>query len=206
LNIDLMMLCSTWTTVTANANKRRMLNSKRYTKLLRTWATGIHVIQARQALRAVTTPIDMRNHGTPSTTMEIPTTTMGNLMIFIGKRKLPMRRLLLMCHRIMVVHRDPTIKRHRNRNNKSKLNLIHMRHNNVKNDNHKSKLHSKNKQWCSSTTADKKARTKLMACVVILLMTIADVKNNMRTPTMKKDLGIDDMTPMRNRITVIVKP
>ena len=37
-------------------------------------------------------------------------------------------------------------------------------------------------------------------------MTIADVKNNMRTPTMKMDLGTDDMTPMRNRITVIVKP
>ena len=37
-------------------------------------------------------------------------------------------------------------------------------------------------------------------------MTIADVKNNMRTPTMKKDLGIADMTNMRNRNTVIVKP
>ena len=81
-----------------------------------------------------------------------------------------------------------------------------MRHNNVKNDNHKSKLHSKNKQWCSSKTANKKERTKLTTYVIILLMTIADFKNNMRTPTMKKDLGIDDMTPMRNRITVIVKP
>ena len=138
--------------------------------------------------------------------MEIPTTTMGNLMIFIGKRKLPMHRRLLMCHRTMVVHRDPTIKRHRNRNNKSKLNLIHMRHNNVKNDNHKSKLHYKNKQWCSSKTADKKARTKLTTCAIILLMTIADIKNITRTPTMKKDLGIGDMTPLRNRIIVIVKP
>ena len=186
------MLCSTWTTVTANANKRRMLNSKRYTKLLRTLATGIHVIQARQVLCVVITHIDMRNLGTPSTIMETPTITLGNLMIFIGKRKLPMRHRLLMYHR--------------NRNNKSKLNLIHMRHNNVKNDNHKSKLYYKNKQWRSSKTADKKARTKLMTCVVILLMTITDAKNNMRTPTMKKDLGIDDMTPMRNRITVIVKP
>ena len=85
--------------------------------------------------------------------MEIPTTIMGNLMIFIGKRKLPMRRRLLMCHR--------------NRNKKSKLNLIHMRHNNVKNDNHKSKLQSKNKKWCSSKTANKKARTKLTTCVII---------------------------------------
>ena len=99
-----MMLCSTWTTVTANANKRRMLNSKRYTKLLQTWATGMDVIQARQVLRVVITPIDMRNLGTPSTIMETPTTTLGNLMIFIGKRKLPMRRRLLMCHLIMVVH------------------------------------------------------------------------------------------------------
>ena len=78
--------------------------------------------------------------------METPTTTMGNLMIFIGKRKLPMRRHLLMCHRTMVVHRDPTIMTHRNHNNKSKLNLMQMRHNNVKNDNHKSKLYTKNEQ------------------------------------------------------------
>ena len=206
LNVALMMRCSTWTTVNNNINNRRMLNSKRFNKLLRTWATDMDVIQARQVLRVVITHIDMRNRGTPSTIMETPTTTLGNLMIFIGKRKLPMRRRLLMCHRTMVVHRDPTIKRHRNRNNKSKLNLMQMRHNNVKNDNHKSKLHSKNKQWCSSKPANKKARTKLMTCVIILLMTIADVKNNMRTQTMKKNLGIDDMTPMRNRITVIVKP
>ena len=90
--------------------------------------------------------MDMRNLDTPSTIMETPTTVRGQLMIIFGMRKLPMRRRLLMCHRIMVVHRDPTTKRHRNRNNKSKLNLMQMRHNNVKNDNHKSKLHSKNKQ------------------------------------------------------------
>ena len=128
------------------ANKRRMLNSKRYTKLFRTWETGLDDIQARQDLRVAITTMDMRNLETPTTIMETPTTIMGNLMIFIGKRKLPMRCRLLMCHRIMVVHQDPTIKRNHNRNNKSKLNLIQMRHNNVKNDNHKSKLHSKNKQ------------------------------------------------------------
>ena len=46
---------------------------------------------------------------------------------------------------------------------------MQMGHNNVKNDNHKSKLHSKNKQWCSFKTANKKARTKLTTCVIILL-------------------------------------
>ena len=50
------------------------------------------------------------------------------------------------------------------------------------------------------------ARTKLMTCAIILLMTTADVKNIMQTPTMKKDLGISAMTIMRRRITVIVKP
>ena len=169
LNVGLMMLCSTWTTVVDNTNKRRMLNSKRYTKLLRTWATAMDIIQAHQVLRVAITPMDMRNLATPTTIMGTPTNTMGNLVIFIGKRKLPMRRRLLMCHCPMVAHRDPTIMRHRNRNNKSKLNLMQMRHNNVKNDNNKSKLHFKNEQWCSCKTANKKARTKLTTCTTILL-------------------------------------
>ena len=50
------------------------------------------------------------------------------------------------------------------------------------------------------------ARTKQTMCAIIHIMITADDKNNMRTPTMKKDLGIDDMTPLRNRITVIVTP
>ena len=50
------------------------------------------------------------------------------------------------------------------------------------------------------------ARTKQTMCAIIHIMITADDKNNMRTPTMKKDLGIGDMTLMRNRITVIIKP
>ena len=50
------------------------------------------------------------------------------------------------------------------------------------------------------------ARTKLTTCAIILLMTTADVKNIMWTPTMKKDLGIGAMTIMRSCIIVIAKP